>query len=355
MLDEALAQYGSLRCVEVIEGPKAAERYRRVGYPNYAPLQCSFGGLLISAVGLDQPLGQLRAPDVGSHFLANSKGFLVYHWLAQTVGRERLRSALHHLTRTQAFGAVSWEEFLHQVERSSGRKLGWFYDQWFNRPGAPQWSLEWAQERRWLRCTIRQASPTYRAKVPVLIQYEEGRSGLRWVELKGEETRVQWPVHRRVRAVLLDPYEDVYHATPARSAEATALRYWTQAIMLRAQNQGQQAMEMFQEGVKQLPAEDPHGVEFLLRSELGAMYRQAGRLVEAKRELELALACPVRWPEYLPDSLPQVYFGLAQIAKAEKNPQGIAWALHHLRSAERKLGYATDAVREAAELEASGK
>jgi tetratricopeptide (TPR) repeat protein len=354
MLDEALAQYGSLRCVEVIEGPAAAERYRRVGYPNYAPLQCSFGGLLMAAVGLDQPLGQLRAPEVSSHFLANSKGFLVYHWLAKTVGREKFRSALHRLTRAHAFGAITWEEFLHQVEQSSGRKLGWFYDQWFNRSGVPQWSLEWAQERRWLRCTIRQAVPAYRATVPLLIQFEDGTGTLRPVELKGEETRVQWSVHRRVRAVQLDPYEDVYHATPARSAEAAGLRYWTQAIMLRAQNKVEQAIEMFQEGLKHLPAEDLYGVEFLLRSELGSMYRQTGRLVEAKRELELALACPVRWPEYLPDSLPQVYLGLAQIAKAQDDRQRMAWALHHLKSAQRKLGYATDAVREAADLEASG-
>jgi aminopeptidase N len=51
MLDEAMAQFGSLRAVETIEGEESAERYRRTGYPGYIEAQSGLGYLRVLASG----------------------------------------------------------------------------------------------------------------------------------------------------------------------------------------------------------------------------------------------------------------------------------------------------------------
>lgn len=59
MLDEAMAQYASLRVVETIEGGDMAERYRRSGYPGYYSEYSGVGYLMNLAVGTDHLLGQI--------------------------------------------------------------------------------------------------------------------------------------------------------------------------------------------------------------------------------------------------------------------------------------------------------
>jgi hypothetical protein len=220
MLDEAMAQYGSLRCVEEIEGPEAAARYRRTGYPGYAPMQCGRGALQMWANGSDHPLDSL-APGLVSHNLSDSKGFLVYHMLARTIGPDRFRKALHQIVEKHAFGTVSWQEFLQTVQDAAGQDLGWFYEEWFTRKGAPVLSLAWVQEQDKLRCTIRQEKPTYRLSVPIVVQPGSGEPVTHEVEVRGAKTEIELPAPGRISSVTLDPLYHVHHMTPETKAELT--------------------------------------------------------------------------------------------------------------------------------------
>jgi len=221
MLDEAMAQYGSLRCVEEIEGPEAAARYRWTGYPGYSNVQCGRGGLRLWATGRDHALENLPSGSLISHNLADSKGFLVYHLLARTIGPDRFREALHQIIKRHAGGTVTWQEFLQAVQEAAGRDMGWFYEQWFTRTGAPFLSLDWHQEGDKLRCTIAQEEPTYRLSIPIAVEFAGRPSVTHDVDVAGAKTQVVLPAPGRVSSVTLDPLHHVYHMTPAIKDELT--------------------------------------------------------------------------------------------------------------------------------------
>ncbi len=218
MLDEAMAQFGSLRCVEEIEGEAAAARYRRIGYPGYSDIQCGRGALQLWARGSDHALETLPRSMV-SHNLADSKGFLTYHLLARTIGPDRFRNALHKLTEQHAFGTASWQDFTQTVQQAAEQDLGWFYEQWFTRAGAPVLALEWAQEKDQLRCTIRQGQPTYRLTVPLYVEFRDEKPATHDVDVRELKTVVVLPAAGRVSAVTLDPLYHVHHKTPASKTE----------------------------------------------------------------------------------------------------------------------------------------
>jgi hypothetical protein len=218
MMDEAMAQYGSLRCVEELEGPEAAARYRRTGYPRYSSIQCGRGALQLWAKGIDHELDSLPI-GINSHNLADSKGFLVYHLLARTIGPDRLRKAFQQIVEKHAFGRVSWEEFTQTIEKVAGQDLGWFYDQWFKRTGAPVLSLEWVQEKDKVRCTIQQEEPTYRLTIPVRIEFTDQKPVTHDIEIRTAKTEFTLPASAKVSTVVLDPLYHVHHMTPQIKAE----------------------------------------------------------------------------------------------------------------------------------------
>jgi hypothetical protein len=218
MLDEAMAQYGSLRVVQTLEGDAAAEQFRRTGYAGYYPEQSGLGYLKVLAAGKDFPLSNI--PVIGSRALSDGKGFQVWDLLARTVGRERFRRILHDFTARHAFERVTWDEFLQAIASGAEQDLQWFYDQWFDRSGVPDWQLTWNQEGQVVRGRITQSEPHYRASLDVLAE-GGGQRHVMTVAVAGDETEFAMPVQFAAQSVVLDPHFEVLRWTPEYRA-ATA-------------------------------------------------------------------------------------------------------------------------------------
>jgi hypothetical protein len=92
MLSEGMAQFGSLRTVEILEGEAAAERHRRTGYPAYLPEQCALGYFTLLGKGLDHPLFNLPLEGSEARLLADSKGFIVWEMLFAYGGSHCIQS-----------------------------------------------------------------------------------------------------------------------------------------------------------------------------------------------------------------------------------------------------------------------
>ena len=210
--EEALAQYGSLRVVEAVQGRAAAEQYRRAGLWNYAPDFSALGYFKMVGAGSDQRLADLQG-EAGRR-LAYTKGFLVWDMLSREVGRERFRRVMRGVTRRYAFGEVSWDGLLRAVEAGAGRDLGWFYDQWFERAGAPEFRLTWRQEGRRLRGSVAQTAPHYRASLEIEVIGGRGQRLVRTVRVRGAQTPFSFPVNFRAESVTLDPRYLVLRWTP---------------------------------------------------------------------------------------------------------------------------------------------
>lgn len=335
MLDEAMAHYGSLRVVEEIKGSHAAELHRRGNGDAFK----------LMAAGFDYPLGSL--PDeLASYSLSNSKGYVIYDMLSRLVGREKYRIALRNVTSKYAFGRITLEEFLEEIQKAAGHDLSWFYEQWFNRPGAPTLSMTWSQQNDSLKYTILQDTLIYRLTVPVQIEFSDGSAIIENAGVLQENNAFTQKITKQVYAVRLDPHFEVFHTTIEQKAEAKDLIYFTRGSSLWNSNQADSALKTFQEGLKHLPESDIYGVEFLLRLYIGWIYQEANKLADAKQEYDLAFALPIRLSEYLP----RFYLNVATIAKEQKDYKRAVWAAKNVLVTEKSLNRETGKSRQAKQL-----
>ena len=345
MLDEAMAQYGSLRAVETIEGTRAAERYRRTGYPGYIDFHNADGYFMVEAGGFDHKLSDLPDGEV-SRIIADSKGFVVFDMLSRTVGRENYRRVLRGIARRYAFDNLSWDEFLRLIETGAGRDLNWFYAQWFERAGAPEWKLEWRQEGNAVRGTITQSLPFYRLAVEVSIEGDDNRNFVRSVELRGEHTEFTLPVNFRVRSAKVDPRFLVLHRTPEYRALRSAMGAYLRSNVEREQRKFDAAEKLLRDALAQEVTPDLYGALFTLELGLGQLLLAQNKFAEAREHLEAAIASPSRRVNVLP----WAYFYLARVAKELNDDSTLRRAVDGAITADTSVGGRTGVSRQARAL-----
>ncbi|MDQ3253369.1 MAG: hypothetical protein M3R15_05580 [Acidobacteriota bacterium] len=345
MLDEAMAQYGSLRAVETIEGTRVAERYRRTGYPGYIDFHNADGYFMVEAGGFDHKLSDLPDGEV-SRIIADSKGFLVFDMLARTIGRENYRRILRGIARRYAFGNLSWDEFLRLIETGAGRDLQWFYAQWFERAGAPEWNLEWRQEGNTVRGIITQSLPFYRAAVEVSVEGDDSRNFVRSVELRDERTEFTLPVNFRARAATVDPRFLVLHRTPEYRALRSAMGAYLRSNIEREQGKFDAAEKLLRDALAQETTPDLYGARFTLELGLGQLLLSQNKFADAREHLEAAIASPSRRANVLP----WAYFYLARVAKELNDVILLRRAVDGAITADDNVGGRTGVSRQARAL-----
>lgn len=345
MLDEAIAQYGSLRAVEMLEGARAAEFYRRTGYPGYILQQNAAGYFLVEAGGFDQALSAL-ANGQYTRILADGKGFIVYDMLSRTIGREKFSRILQSIAKQYAARSLGWDEFLQAITKGAGQDLQWFYDQWFERKGAPQWELNWQQTDETVRGVITQSPPFFRATVEVLIEGDDYQRVVQSVELRSERTEFAFPAKFPVRTVTVDPHFLVLHRAPEFRALKSAFAAQVQARGERQKKQYDIAEKILREALAKETEPDIYGAHFTLQVSLGQLFLEQKKFAEAKTHLEIALSSPSRRAELLP----WAYLYLAQAAKELNDTATLKYAVAGAISAESAIGAETGAASEARSL-----
>ena len=344
MLDEAMAQYGSLRAVEAIEGASAAEQYRLTGYPGYIDFHSASGYFMVAAGEADYPLSKLSG-NPPSRIIADSKGFLVYNMLSSYVGREKFRRILQTITRKYAFDNLSFDEFLREIEAGAGQDLKWFFKQWFEQTGAPYWQFSWRQDGKVLRGTINQTAPYYRVNVEIKATGDE-QNFTKTIELRGEKTEFAFPLNFRARSVAIDPNFKVLHWTDEYLRLKPALGAYLRSNIEREQGNSDAAESLLKKALEQETKEDVYGARFLLEMGLGQLYLGQNKFEEAKKYLEAAVSNPSRRAAVLP----WAYFYLARAAQGLNDKKTMNRAIENAISAETAVGGRTGAAKAARSL-----
>jgi hypothetical protein len=214
MLTEAMAQFGSLRAVEVIDGPRAAERYRRDEYPGYL----GQGGKLyfsVAAAGHDAALADLPLDGEWSRQLANSKGFMVWNALSLEVGQSTFRQILSNIVARHSTDRITWDGFLKELNIGAERDLSWFYTQWFDRAGVPEWRVTTVGADETPSAVVLQDSIPYRLTVRVDVASERCGAVSTHVVLSGESTKlVPLPSKCGRASFAVDPSYEIIRWTP---------------------------------------------------------------------------------------------------------------------------------------------
>jgi hypothetical protein len=279
-------------------------------------------------------------PGALSHGLAEAKGFLVLDMLARTMGRDHFHAALQAIARENAFGTLSWQQFLDALQQHSNQNMSWFFQQWFSQTGAPDWQVQWKQEQGKVSLSVTQTPPYYQLNLEVLLEGESNRTLTQTIKIDGPQTDIEIPVDFHVRQVTLDPHFVVLHWTPEFHAEAKALGEVTAANFDRIQGKKEQARTGFSAAITSAVTPDTGGVVFRSEVGLGRLAMSAQSWPEAKIHFMNALSAPVR-PA---DELPWAYYRLANVAEQLKDDGLLGWAVSGTITADSLLTAPTGAA-----------
>lgn len=216
LLTESLAEYGGIRVVEEMGGAAAAERMRRIGFePD--PIYSAAAYFQIVANGEDSPLyrpSESPSEDAARNVAYNKGGF-VFSMLGRQIGVSRFQKAFHSFNGQHAHGEASWEEFMRTVQQASGQDLTQFIQQWFERTGAPDFSLSWRPEGGHVTAVVRQAAPYYAARAEVRADGTNGETLTSIVDIAAAaETTFSLRTGFETREVVFDPHYKILRWTP---------------------------------------------------------------------------------------------------------------------------------------------
>jgi Peptidase family M1 domain len=303
LLDESLAQFGSLAAVSTLEGERAAERYRRRGFAGYYAEYSGFSFLARSLAGIDTPLTSLPADDgFIARRVANSKGMIVWSMLADTMGPTRFAAFLESYVRSNAYGWVTLEDFVAALRSALGEQA-WFIDEWLNRMGAPEYRLAWTVANGELGIRLSQEPQPYRALVPIEIRLRDGSTLQRLIDARSAETELSVQVASDVIAVTLDPAYRVLRWTPEYRAEAAAILPYTRADIALNYGRNDDAAADIQAALTGLTGVDTFGLRARLERGMGDAELSRNTPQEAIAHYLRALAADPQVPEQLPELL----------------------------------------------------
>ena len=204
---EGLTTYSADYRYKEMESPRAAAEYRREmarDYTNY-----------VSEPGRDLPLSEFTERSTpATRSIGYGKSMMVFHMLERRLGRERFDAVLRRVYRDHLHRAASWETWRKEFSKEAGEDLGWFFDQWVPRPGAPSLSLGDVSRSEagsgWIvRGELRQKEGAWRLLVPLAFE-GEGKTETRTVEVAGASSEFSVELPFRPERLVADPDQDLF-------------------------------------------------------------------------------------------------------------------------------------------------
>ena len=144
-----------------------------------------------------------------SQVIGYGKVALIFHMLRDEIGDDAFKDGLRQFWNAHRFRSASWSDLKKAFEAAARTDLGWFFDQWIERAGAPRLELSDTSvvdrgSEFELELTLRQSAPTYRLKVPVEIATAAG-SVQSHVQLDGPQQTARIRLNAAPSSLRIDP------------------------------------------------------------------------------------------------------------------------------------------------------
>jgi hypothetical protein len=137
-LDEGLAEYSKALYVQQAAGDAAFEDLMR---------DTAVGALTHEDVTPIAQAGQLHEFTPEYQSIVFDKGAMVFHMLRWVIGDEAFRKTLRTMAEQYAWKSITADEFQRLAEKASKQELTFFFAQWVNSTGVPQFKRTWAVYR----------------------------------------------------------------------------------------------------------------------------------------------------------------------------------------------------------------
>ena len=201
-ISNGMARYAEMMSIEQASGPGALEAEAKDVY--------------IEALTVDQPplIQSARLEDYSPEYWAATagKGAAVIHMLRYVIGDEKFKKGLKLIPEKFAWKAISTEEFKNAMEEASGEKLDWFFLEWIESTGAPEFKMEYTVYRtaKGFRVMGKVAQDLDTFRMPVELQIEtEGNPEMKKVDVVGTSSEFVVETFGRPKKVDIDPANKV--------------------------------------------------------------------------------------------------------------------------------------------------
>ena len=177
--------------------------------------------LSVTALTVDNvPLIQTaRLEDYSPEYWALSadKGAVVVQMLRSTMGDEKFYQALKAFLQQKAWQTATTEDFRKACEAAMGEELRYFFIQWVESNGAPEFKLEWTilrtQKGFRVQGKISQDLDTFRMPVDLKIE-TEGNPEEKRIDVMGTSSEFSVDTFGKPKKVTIDPNNKVLRMSP---------------------------------------------------------------------------------------------------------------------------------------------
>jgi uncharacterized iron-regulated protein len=162
--------------------------------------------------------------DLPSQAIGNGKAFMVIHMLKRLVGAEKFSEALRDMVDEGRFRKVSWSAIQDAFQKASGKKLGWFFDQWVNRKGTMSFGISGVSispkgMQYALSFDVVQKEPVFIVDLPVSVRTDGGRVE-QTLEIKDKKQTFEILVDGTPRELVIDGNYDTFRRLSPEEAPA---------------------------------------------------------------------------------------------------------------------------------------
>lgn len=203
-----MAKYSELMYLEQVNGPAALETEVRDTY--------------VEALTVDQPaLGQAsRLEDYSPEYWAATagKGAAVVHMLRYVVGDDVFQKLLKAVPDKFTWKPVSTDDFRLVADAVAGQKLDYFFLQWINSTGAPEFKLEYTvfRTQKGFRVNGKVSQDLDLFRMPVDLKIEtEGNPEEKRIEVLGTSSEFVVETFGKPKSMTLDPSNRVLRYSDA--------------------------------------------------------------------------------------------------------------------------------------------
>jgi len=207
-LVDGMAQFASLLYFEQTLSP--AEAQEHINKALVKALAYEGTTSVRQAGGLDKD-----TPDYRS--LVEYKGAFVLRMLRWVIGDDNFTKVLNAYMRQFENTPGSTEAFEKLASDEAGGDLGYFFDQWLNGSGVPEFKMEYTVFRQKdgykILGQVKQDLDLF--KMPVEFQVQtDGDPEYARVEVVGESSEIEVKTERKPKAVVIDPREKILRISP---------------------------------------------------------------------------------------------------------------------------------------------
>lgn len=207
-LTNGMARYAELLYLEHLGGPSVLE----------VELKDTF----TEALTVDNPplIQSARLEDYSPEFwaLTGGKGAAVYSMLKLILGDDNYQKSIQQFLSSFAWKSVSTEDLRQVTQKVSGQDTGYFFIEWIESNGAPEFKLEYTvfRTQKGFRAVGRVAQDLDTFRMPVELKIEtEGNPETKIVEVVGTASEFAIDTFGKPVRLLLDPSHKVLRWSPA--------------------------------------------------------------------------------------------------------------------------------------------